>query len=340
MTPASGAAGDIATGFARAMRQLGSPSRNGQAFAGTAAVGALFATSAGKLSQHFCTASVINSSDGDLVITAAHCVTGTSGTVAFVPGYHGGAIPYGVWTVTKVYVDRAWSSSANQDDDVAILQVHQPGSTVPIEDVTGAERLGIGAPATRELVQVIGYPNGTNQPITCQNRLKEPMKDQLEFDCGGYPDGTSGGPFLGKVDPATGQGTVIGVIGGYEQGSDAPGLVLGGVRFQCGSPLPQGRGPGGYRRQDDAASGERSRRRDDAVDLGELVGGRDPLTGGRVVLDLLGCYRSRDHRGTTGLRGEGTDGHVQDRDAVCPRPGNELLHACQLLRCDVTLTPG
>ncbi len=229
VTPASGAAGDIATGFARAMRQLGSPSRNGQAFAGTAAVGALFATSAGKLSQHFCTASVINSSDGDLVITAAHCVTGTSGTVAFVPGYHGGAIPYGVWTVTKVYVDRAWSSSANQDDDVAILQVHQPGSTVPIEDVTGAERLGIGAPATRELVQVIGYPNGTNQPITCQNRLKEPMKDQLEFDCGGYPDGTSGGPFLGKVDPATGQGTVIGVIGGYEQGGDTPQVSYSAV---------------------------------------------------------------------------------------------------------------
>jgi V8-like Glu-specific endopeptidase len=229
VTPASGAAGDIATGFVRAMRQLESPSRNGQAFGGTAAVGALFATSAGKLSQHFCTASVINSPDGDLVITAAHCVTGTSGTVAFVPGYHGGAIPYGVWTVTKVYVDRAWSSSANQDDDVAILQVHQPGSSVPIEDVTGAEQLGIGAPATRELVQVIGYPNGTNQPITCQNWLKEPMTDQLEFDCGGYTDGTSGGPFLSKVDPATGQGTVIGVIGGYEQGGDTPQVSYSAV---------------------------------------------------------------------------------------------------------------
>ena len=229
VTPASGAAGDIATGFVRAMRQLESPSRHGQAFGGTAAVGALFATSAGKLSQHFCTASVINSPDGDLVITAAHCVTGTSGTVAFVPGYHGGAIPYGVWTVTKVYVDRAWSSSANQDDDVAFLRVDRPGSSVPIEDVTGAEQLGIGAPATRELVEAIGYPNGTNQPITCQNWLKEPMTDQLEFDCGGYPDGTSGGPFLSKVDPATGQGTVIGVIGGYEQGGDTPQVSYSAV---------------------------------------------------------------------------------------------------------------
>ncbi len=229
VTPASGAAGDIATGFVRAMRQLGSSSRNGQAFAGTAAVGALFATSAGKLSQHFCTASVINSPNGDLVITAAHCVTGTSGTVAFVPGYNSGAIPYGVWTVTKVYVDQAWSSSANPDDDVAILRVKQPGSSVPIEDVTGAEELSTGTPANHEMVQVIGYPNATNQPITCRNELKEPMKDQLEFDCGGYTDGTSGGPFLSKINPTTGQGMVIGVIGGYEQGGDTPQVSYSSV---------------------------------------------------------------------------------------------------------------
>jgi hypothetical protein len=56
--------------------------------------------------------------------------------------------------VTKVYVDRAWKSSANPDDDVAILQVSQPGSSVPIEDVTGADRLATSAPATRTLVQV------------------------------------------------------------------------------------------------------------------------------------------------------------------------------------------
>jgi hypothetical protein len=45
---------------------------------------------------------------------------------------------------------------------------------------------------------------------------------QLEFDCGGYTDGTSGGPFLANVSASSGQGTVIGVIGGYEQGGDLP----------------------------------------------------------------------------------------------------------------------
>jgi V8-like Glu-specific endopeptidase len=229
VTPADGAANDIATGFVRAVRHLGSAEQNGQAFGGTPAVGALFTTAAGKLGKHFCSASVVNSPHGDLVITAAHCVTGTSGTVVFVPGYNSGATPYGVWTVTKVYVDQAWSSSANQDDDVAFLRVSRPGSTVPIEDVTGAEQLATGAPTTRQLVEVIGYPDSSNQAITCQNWLKEPMTDQLEFDCGGYPEGTSGGPFLRQVDPTTGQGTVIGVIGGYEQGGDTPQVSYSAV---------------------------------------------------------------------------------------------------------------
>lgn len=228
VAPAS-AAGNIATGFVRAIRHFGSNSRNGQAFTGTPATGPLFAISGGKLKQHFCTASVIDSPHGDLVITAAHCATSMSGTIAFVPGYDGGTAPYGVWTVTKVYLDQAWKSAQNPDDDVAFLRVSQQGSEVPIEDVTGADKLATGVPASRQLVQVIGYPDSANQPTICQNWLKEPMTDQLEFDCGAYTDGTSGGPFLADVDTATGQGTVIGVIGGYEQGGDTPQVSYSAV---------------------------------------------------------------------------------------------------------------
>jgi V8-like Glu-specific endopeptidase len=229
LTPANGAASDIATGFARAVRHLAAPSRAGQAFAGTPAVGALFTTSAGRLGRHFCTASVVHSPAGDLVITAAHCVTGTSDTIKFVPGYDRGNQPYGVWTVTKVYVDQAWKSSSSDDDDFAFLRVSQPGSSVPVENVTGAERLAAGPPVSRQLVQVIGYPDATNQPITCQNRLRQPMAGQLEFDCDGYTNGTSGGPFLSEVDRATGQGLVIGVIGGYQQGGDTPQVSYSAV---------------------------------------------------------------------------------------------------------------
>lgn len=49
---------------------------HGRFYRGTPAVGALFSLSGGHLGRHFCTASVVNSPVRDLVITAAHCVSG------------------------------------------------------------------------------------------------------------------------------------------------------------------------------------------------------------------------------------------------------------------------
>jgi V8-like Glu-specific endopeptidase len=191
----------------------------------TSAIGALFSTSGGQLRTHFCTASVVHSPAGDLLVTAAHCVTGYSDTspagLAFVPGYDNGYAPYGIWPVARVFVDSAWESTANPDDDFAFLTVAQPGSSTPIEDVTGAERLGIGQPST-DIVQVTGYPDGLDQQVTCRNRASAFSSTQMQFDCDGYTDGTSGSPFLVHGDTASGESTVIGVIGGYQRGGGSP----------------------------------------------------------------------------------------------------------------------
>jgi V8-like Glu-specific endopeptidase len=222
MTPAAGGAADLAKRLAAATGLIPTASQSGKAFSGTPAVGALFTTSGGALGSHFCTASVVDSPTRDLVITAAHCVTGR-GSMAFVPGYDNGRSPYGIWIVTQVIADQAWTSSSDPDHDVAFLvvswagQARAPGGGTRIEDLTGAELLGVGRPRTG-LVRVIGYPDSQGQPIACQNRTRAWLAHQLEFDCDGYTGGTSGGPFLADVDEVTGQGTVIGVIGGYEQG--------------------------------------------------------------------------------------------------------------------------
>jgi V8-like Glu-specific endopeptidase len=99
----------------------------------------------------------------------------------------------------------------------------QPGLTTTIESRTGAERLGIGQPSTSTM-RVAGYPGTQDQPISCQNRTSAFTSCQLHFECDGYTDGTSGSPFLIGVNPATGAGTVIGVIGGYQQGEDSPDI--------------------------------------------------------------------------------------------------------------------
>jgi V8-like Glu-specific endopeptidase len=225
ITPANGAAIDVVAKISHAVRRLVGPTHNGLAvsevgrsFTGTAAVGALFITSDGKLTRHFCTASVVNSPGGDLVVTAAHCVSeALLSTVVFVPDYSDGKSPYGIWPVKNAYTDRAWQSSSDPDDDVAFLQLSPSKDGVPVEDVTGAEQIGTGWPSRQE-VQVIGYPDGENQPVWCENWTTSFSPTQLQFNCNGYTNGTSGGPFLADVDSVTGEGTIVGVIGGYEQG--------------------------------------------------------------------------------------------------------------------------
>jgi V8-like Glu-specific endopeptidase len=231
-SPANGATTTLVGRIAAAVRlspglaSTGGPQST--SFAGTPAVGALFTVSNGQLGSHFCTASVVHSPRGDLLITAAHCVSGTSGQMAFVPGYSNGNSPYGVWSVSRVFVGRAWSSSGSIDDDVALLQVSPNAAGNQIETVTGAETLGLNKPAG-QLTEVVGYPDGAGEPVKCANQTEafngSPTGvTQLQVVCGGYPDGTSGSPFLVQVDKSTGTGTVTGVIGGYEQGGDSPSV--------------------------------------------------------------------------------------------------------------------
>jgi V8-like Glu-specific endopeptidase len=199
-------------------------------FAGTPAVGALFTVSDGRLGAHFCTASVVHSPAGNLILTAAHCLKGYPDTgspgIAFVPGYDGAA-PAGVWMVTRIFVDAAWSATADPDDDFAFLTVARPGQSTPIESITGAEILGTSPPSAG-LVRVIGYPDAQNEPIMCLNRTSKPMRTQMQFDCDSFTTGTSGGPFLVGTG-ARGDDTVIGVIGGYQEGGDSSDISYAAV---------------------------------------------------------------------------------------------------------------
>jgi hypothetical protein len=197
-----------------------------QPVSGMPAVGALFTETNGKLGTHFCSASVVHSTGGDLAVTAAHCITGTQGQTVFVPGYANGKEPYGVWPVTAVYTDQAWQSSQDPDNDIAFLKLAANSSGTPVEKVTGAEQLAAGTPEP-VLVQVPGYPDGATAPVSCVNYAKSFSATQLEFDCGGYTDGTSGSPFLAGVSKTTGLGTIIAVIGGYEQGGNTPDVSYG-----------------------------------------------------------------------------------------------------------------
>jgi hypothetical protein len=169
-------------------------------------VGALFAGG-----SHFCTASVVDSGAGDLVLTAAHCV---KDGMAFAPGYHDGVAPLGMWTVTDVAVADGWTSSADPDLDFAFLTVSQPGNAASLESLTGANTLGIAQGFDHEIT-LTGYPDTTDSPVVCTGRTTRSDTYQQRVACPGFPDGTSGGPWVTN-------GVVIGVIGGYQLGGDTP----------------------------------------------------------------------------------------------------------------------
>ncbi|MFF1906103.1 trypsin-like serine peptidase [Kitasatospora sp. NPDC058218] len=185
-------------------------------------VGAVFTRNAD--GDHFCTASVVDSAGLNLIVTAAHCVwdprLGQRGDLVFVPGYRDGETPSGVWPLLAVSVDQAWKDDADPDVDVAFAVV-QPQGGRQVQQVLGANRLGVDR-GYRLPVKVTGYPGTSEVPITCSNTTSEQSPTQLRIDCPDWTGGTSGSPWVTDFDPDTRTGTVVGVIGGYQEGGDSP----------------------------------------------------------------------------------------------------------------------
>jgi hypothetical protein len=185
-------------------------------FDGVPTVGALFFTTGS--AKHFCTASVTDSQSGDIVLTAAHCVYGSSyaTNVAYVPMYHNGARPHGTWPVTSITVAAGWRAGHDPDLDFAFLEVAAVKGH-SIQSVTQGLALGLDGGYAMP-VQVVGYNDADNEPVHCLTQSFEFRPGQLEFFCHDYWDGTSGGPWITGFSGRTGTGIVQGVIGGYQQG--------------------------------------------------------------------------------------------------------------------------
>lgn len=176
---------------------------------------------------HGCSASVVASASRDLVLTAAHCITGSGAGVQFVPGYQRGDAPFGVWTATQVYADPSWLAHQDPAHDMAILKMQpqeRDGRRVGVEDVVGANLLGLEPPDGTQ-IRVPAYPAGIDDdPVSCASPVYR-TGGYPAFDCAGYPSGTSGAPFLQSLEPSNGRQydhLVVGVIGGLHRGGCSP----------------------------------------------------------------------------------------------------------------------
>ncbi|MEH6376324.1 hypothetical protein V7793_18665 [Streptomyces sp. KLMMK] len=191
-------------------------------FDGVPSVGVLFSVGE-DMRDHHCTASVVHSPKGNLIVTAGHCSVGSD--AAFVPDYRAGADrqPYGVWAVDRAFVDpRRSDTGPGSDLDFAFATLRPDGRGRQVERVTGANRL-VRTPGYVNRVTVIGYPDADDDPadraIRCTamtTRLDD--RRQLRMRCDGYVSGTSGSPWLTHFDERTKTGDLVGVLGGLNGG--------------------------------------------------------------------------------------------------------------------------
>ncbi|QES47224.1 hypothetical protein DEJ50_04630 [Streptomyces venezuelae] len=207
----------------------------GQDFGGIPVVGRMFAVQGGGSGgAYFCTASAVASPGRDLVLTAAHCLTGgDTRQIAFVPRYTAAhPRPYGIFPVRRIWIDPRYRQQGPARAavlDVAFARVGPGPDGRALQDVVGANRLVTGPGYAHPAVRLIGHPARAPRPRVCVNRTTRFTSTDpgspgsfLRIACTGYPGGTSGGPFLTGYDPHTRTGRVIGIIGGYQTGGDSP----------------------------------------------------------------------------------------------------------------------
>ncbi|WP_329403180.1 trypsin-like serine peptidase [Streptomyces melanogenes] len=208
------------------------PSRS---FDGIPQAGTFFWTDANGTGRT-CSGSVVRSPGHDLVLSAGHCLKGYAGPsprrhLAFVPQYHDGLKPFGVFPVaadgvyvSQEYYDLGEHAGAAYDFGFAVTRPNQDGTR--LQDAVGGVHLLTGTGYYHLPVRMIGYPGNAQKPLECWSWTTEWASDDPadpgtfpRIACDAFVGGTSGGPML---VPRPDGWAVIGVIGGYHTGGNTP----------------------------------------------------------------------------------------------------------------------
>jgi hypothetical protein len=171
------------------------------------AVGAVF-LGGGPL--HTCSAAVLDSAAGDLILTAAHCLAdGVDAT--FVAGFENDAPAEDVWHIDAVYLDSRWVQNQDPRADFAIARVSRDTGGAVQEQTGGGLTLG-HAPKPGAVVTVTGYGMGVGGgPVSCTAPIAEETRGFPSLPCLGLVAGVSGAPWIDGS-------TVTGVVGGLDGG--------------------------------------------------------------------------------------------------------------------------
>jgi hypothetical protein len=212
---AASAALAVACGHAPAAHRsaVGSPSPAAAPVASAAPtapdarVGALFV---GGGTMHTCSAAVLDSPSGDLILTAAHCLP-AGADATFVPGFRDDAAPDDTWHLDAVFLDPRWVADQDPAADYAIARVSRATGGTPEQQAGGGFVLG-RTPGSGAAVTVTGYGMGVGGgPISCHATVAGADDGFPSLPCAGLVAGVSGAPWT------TGT-AVAGLVGGLDGG--------------------------------------------------------------------------------------------------------------------------
>ncbi|MFT2749271.1 trypsin-like serine peptidase [Clavibacter sp. Sh2036] len=197
-------------------------------------VGVLFYVSGGR--NHACTASVVDTPEGDAIATAAHCLvdrrTGAATTLAtFIPGAQGATAPHGIWPVRVAAVSSSWTTTGRASDDAGFARVSGPAGEVLAAQVGAAEPV-FGTPlvpATGEAprLAILGYPaagSATAALEACAGRPQHDTGGQTSLPCA-LGKGAAGSPVITAAGeqrsvvarPSAGRGVLLATWGAEAQ---------------------------------------------------------------------------------------------------------------------------
>ncbi|GAA0433218.1 peptidase [Actinoplanes capillaceus] len=183
--------------------------------------GRMYAITADDSVLGWCSASVINSGQRNLIMTAAHCLhSGEGGDWAFVdaffvPQLYGDSQPYGVFWASSWTIWSPWSDDSDDDYDYGFVNLYA-NDRGNVADVVGANGLRVNNGYDNTVV-VWGYPADDGYPgdvpYYCD---KVTTYDGSWWDSYVYvgcilTGGASGGPWLEDYNYSNSLGYVIGL---------------------------------------------------------------------------------------------------------------------------------
>jgi V8-like Glu-specific endopeptidase len=126
-------------------------------------------------SNYVCSGTATNSSNGDVVTTAGHCVSDGGVFVtnfAFVPAYNNNSRPYGTWTARALYTTDQWKNGEDYDYDAAFAVMNDNTAGQDLTTVTGGYPAAFGQPRGQTM-KAYGYP------------AARPFNGQTLYSCNG-----------------------------------------------------------------------------------------------------------------------------------------------------------